>query len=262
LRAGSASATFLPKTVRSLLTASPFRANLRAGFTLIELLTVIVIIAILAALLLPTLAGAKERAKRTNCLNNLRQLTLCLHLYAGDYEDKLPSGVTDSGSEYPPIVPTNTWRMFNKYAGTPKIIGCPGLPKPFVLGGYNYEDYGFVIGFNYLAGHKTLRDTGASARYGWESPLNINESSSLVLMADLNVWTPTGGQTVAPHGSTGPIRDSEDATNQSGQGRTSKQVGAIGGNVGYLDGAVIWRPIDKMKEYQLSLVQDELKGAW
>ncbi len=56
----------------------------KAGFTLIELLVVIAIIAILAALLLPTLAKAKEQGQRANCIGNLRQLTLCWEMYADD----------------------------------------------------------------------------------------------------------------------------------------------------------------------------------
>jgi prepilin-type N-terminal cleavage/methylation domain-containing protein/prepilin-type processing-associated H-X9-DG protein len=90
-----------------ILRPSPSRRS--CGFTLIELLVVIAIIAILASMLLPALAKAKEKATQIQCLSNLRQLNLALLLYADDHDGIFP-GAASKGS-YEPM--REDWIFFN-----------------------------------------------------------------------------------------------------------------------------------------------------
>lgn len=99
------------------------------GFTLIELLVVIAIIAILAAILFPVFARAREKARQTSCLNNQRQIALAIMMYAQDYSEMLPSS-------------SSVWQNINL---TGKVLVCPtaGITNSYV---YNNSLSGVALG--------------------------------------------------------------------------------------------------------------------
>ncbi|HOJ40709.1 MAG TPA: type II secretion system protein, partial [bacterium] len=110
-----------------------------SGFTLIELLVVVAIIAILAAMLLPVLGKVLEKASRSNCLNNLKQIYLACWMYASDYEDRLPAFGSDyttwtANDSYTLLcgrVPnaTGPGSVIPRYIDNPNILQCPSRKK-------------------------------------------------------------------------------------------------------------------------------------
>jgi prepilin-type N-terminal cleavage/methylation domain-containing protein len=155
------------------------------GFTLIELLVVIAIIAILAAMLLPALASAKERAKRIACLNNLKQVCLGSLIYAGDNGDKIvPAGINGTDEtvfDVTELATIQSWKTLGMDLSSTNMLGkscwtCPNRPlyPAVITSGTQIE-----IGYQYYGGiTKWQNSVPGMPSGGWPSASPIKAAQS------------------------------------------------------------------------------------
>jgi len=242
-------------------TQTPIRpAHLpRRGFTLIELLVVIAIIAILAAMLLPALSSAKERAKRISCASNLKQNAVASLMYANESRDSLPpmavsiNSTDDTHGGWPWDVPGVTVTNMASYGFSRHSLFCTsvkdqdqdnewnyGLPS-FRVTGYAFSTHGSdLLGGNKVLSAYVVQKTTTKLVYN-NQPVALVDT---IFIADPNISQTSGGKTNWM-GITGGANDPQgkpikyDAPHRKG-------VSPLGGNVAAVDGHVEFRALRNM----------------
>jgi len=233
-----------------------------SGFTLIELLVVIAIIAILAALILPALANAKDHATRTQCLNNEKQLCLAIYIYAQENNDKLPDNLTTQGGAGGLDLSWDVGTLIEADGAKWKTWYCPGTSSRF-SDSDNFAMWNTPYNPADLPSHGermvdyavTFSDTKSLAVANWNSNLTkpptilvsygVYKTYTLVdreLLADATISAPgqSDPSSIAKAG-----YNWTDIPNQYPKHLLSAHLrnGRIprGGNIAFLDGHVEWR---------------------
>ncbi len=216
----------------------------RTGFTLIELLVVIAIIAILAAILFPVFAKAREKARQTSCLSNLKQLTLGCNMYVSDY-DEMWVPIWPSATGYPGG--SIRWmHVILPYVKNTQIFTCPSAPDQFWTGGLNAagtacdSKCGYGANTSWTADDTTYRTHVGpfrGAMYGTVSLAAIKLPSECIALADTQWYAPASyGYTIAY-----TVECRKDFNTPAPSSRHND-----GANVGFVDGHAKWYKVGEL----------------
>jgi prepilin-type N-terminal cleavage/methylation domain-containing protein/prepilin-type processing-associated H-X9-DG protein len=163
----------------------------RRGFTLVELLVVIAVIALLVALLLPVVAGTRDRARQITCLSHLQQLAVAHRLYVADWDDRLPYWYLPAPPRPAPFGPRCYWTEYlQPYLRSAASFHDPSARWPWPTAG-KLADY--VL----LTWGPGGRGTREDPYYRWPGPpltlLEVSRPAETIHLLD--GWSTTGGST-------------------------------------------------------------------
>jgi prepilin-type N-terminal cleavage/methylation domain-containing protein/prepilin-type processing-associated H-X9-DG protein len=226
----------------------------RNGFTLIELLVVIAIIAILAAILFPVFAQARDKARQSTCLSNIKQLSLGVLMYAQDYDEQLlyRPGEPHCGWRYicstakEPRWWLNWWDVVLPYTKNNQIYHCPSaatIKEPMLS---NYGISNVAIGYNLYPGQGLVQTTSVNGVNPGISLAQVTHPAQTIELAEAgHVWNPKA--TAAPFNSkdnpSPSISWSPSIESGSEWGPELRHGG--GANVGFVDGHSRWMRMEQ-----------------